>query len=291
MLWNVHMSIWIVRLLLKSYFWITVEYSLNSFGFKGASLSWVPFKKHELLNLGARKFSLINKLYIFRCIVKIFCVEFQREFHKKYLAHTLKETIFIQHWKFRSFQIYELVNVFERLPRILSPVSPVVLFGLSCHYVSKIRLWSAITETCHWFRSCQLGSSLTHWDPWCCINASMKWVIIGSVPKPSFEPVSTYCKLNQQEQTFIQNNREKGFQQITCANVVCKMLAILFRPQCVNCISSLWPVSLTHWPLGDVAVLLKVYFANSLYRITGNAWHSLWNDFHVNAIQASHCKD
>ena len=81
---------------------------------------WGCFKNtNELVNLGAHKFSLINKLNIFQCMGKIFCVEFQREplkFHTKCLTHSLKETIFIQHWKFRSSQIYELVNVFEMPP-------------------------------------------------------------------------------------------------------------------------------------------------------------------------------
>ena len=74
---------------------------------------------YELVNLGALKFSLINKLHIFQCMIKIFCMEFQREpskFHTKYLTHTLKETIFIQYWKFRSSYIYEVVNIFETLP-------------------------------------------------------------------------------------------------------------------------------------------------------------------------------
>ena len=59
------------------------------------------FKKaHELLNLRALKFSPLNKIHIFQCMGKIFCVEFQRyplKFHTKYLTHTLKGTIFIQH--------------------------------------------------------------------------------------------------------------------------------------------------------------------------------------------------
>ena len=59
------------------------------------------FKKtYELLNLRALKFSPVNKMRIFQCMDQIFCVEFQREplkFHTKYLTHTLKDTIFIQH--------------------------------------------------------------------------------------------------------------------------------------------------------------------------------------------------
>ena len=64
------------------------------------------FKKtYELLNLRALKISPVNKIHIFQCMGKIFCVEFQRvplKFHTKYLTHTLKDTIFIQHWNFKS---------------------------------------------------------------------------------------------------------------------------------------------------------------------------------------------
>ena len=60
---------------------------------------------YELLNLRALKFSMLYEMYIFQCMGKIFCVEFQRvplKFHTKYLTHTLKNTIFIQHWNFKS---------------------------------------------------------------------------------------------------------------------------------------------------------------------------------------------
>ena len=60
---------------------------------------------YELLNLRALKFSPVNKIHIFQCMGKIFCVEFQRyplKFHTKYLTHTLKDMIFIQHWHFKS---------------------------------------------------------------------------------------------------------------------------------------------------------------------------------------------
>ena len=59
------------------------------------------FKKaYKLLNLRALKFSPVNKMHIFQCMDKIFCVEFQREplkFRTKYRTHALKDTIFIQH--------------------------------------------------------------------------------------------------------------------------------------------------------------------------------------------------
>ena len=51
---------------------------------------------YELLNLRALKFSYVNKIHIFQCMGKIFCVEFQRyplKFHTKYLTHTLKDMI------------------------------------------------------------------------------------------------------------------------------------------------------------------------------------------------------
>ena len=60
---------------------------------------------YELLNLRARTSSTVNKIYIFQCLGKIFCVEFQRyplKFHTKYYTHTLEQMIFIQHWNFKS---------------------------------------------------------------------------------------------------------------------------------------------------------------------------------------------
>ena len=60
---------------------------------------------YELVNLGAHEISFTNKLHIFQCMGKIFCVEFQRKslkFHTKYLTHTLKEKIFIQCRKFKT---------------------------------------------------------------------------------------------------------------------------------------------------------------------------------------------
>ena len=64
------------------------------------------FKKtYELLNLRVLKISPVNKIHMFQCMGNIFCVEFQRyplKFHTKYLTHTLKDTIFIQHWNFKS---------------------------------------------------------------------------------------------------------------------------------------------------------------------------------------------
>ena len=58
---------------------------------------------YELLNLRALKFWYVNKIHIFQCMGKIFCVEFQRyplKFYTKYLTHTLKDMIFMQFLKF-----------------------------------------------------------------------------------------------------------------------------------------------------------------------------------------------
>ena len=72
-------------------------------------LKWGPEghlkNTYELLNLRALKFSPMNKINHFQCLGKIFCVEFQRyplKFHTKYLTHTLKDMISMQHWKFKS---------------------------------------------------------------------------------------------------------------------------------------------------------------------------------------------
>ena len=53
----------------------------------------------------ALKFSPVDKIYNFQHMGEIFCVEFQRyplKFHTKYLTHTLKDIIFIQHQIFKS---------------------------------------------------------------------------------------------------------------------------------------------------------------------------------------------
>ena len=60
---------------------------------------------YELLTLRALKISMFHKRFIFQCMGKIFCVEFQRyplKFHTIYLTHTLKDMTFIQHWNFKS---------------------------------------------------------------------------------------------------------------------------------------------------------------------------------------------
>ena len=86
--------------------WILPEANELSNKFAQLTRSWGRFKNtYELLNLRALKFSHLNKIHIFQCMGKIFCVEFQRyplKFHTKYLTHTLKNMIFKQHWNFKS---------------------------------------------------------------------------------------------------------------------------------------------------------------------------------------------
>ena len=61
-----------------------------------------------ILNIGPfqkLKISPLYKIFIFQCMGKIFCVEFQRvplKFHTKYLVHTLKDEYFIQIWRMKS---------------------------------------------------------------------------------------------------------------------------------------------------------------------------------------------
>ena len=79
---------------LSTYFW--VEHMTSGGRFKNA---------YELLTLRALKISMFHKRFIFQCMGKIFCVEFQRyplKLHTKYLTHTLKDITFIQHWNFKS---------------------------------------------------------------------------------------------------------------------------------------------------------------------------------------------
>ena len=68
--------------------------------------TWGHFKNtYELLNVRSLKISTLYKTCIFKCMGKIFCMEFQRyplKFHTKYLTHTLKDVHFMHKWKFKS---------------------------------------------------------------------------------------------------------------------------------------------------------------------------------------------
>ena len=79
---------------------------------------------YELLNLRALKFSTVNKIYIFLCMGKIFCVEFQSyplKFHIKYLTHTLKDMILTQHWNLRALR-FKSSYAFFICPPVLSHI-------------------------------------------------------------------------------------------------------------------------------------------------------------------------
>ena len=72
---------------------------------------WCPvgrFKNtYELSNLRALKISTLYKNRIFQCMGKIFCLEFQRfplKFHSKYLAHTLKDVVFIHSYNLSALR-------------------------------------------------------------------------------------------------------------------------------------------------------------------------------------------
>ena len=55
--------------------------------------------------------------------------------------------------------------------------------------------------------------------------------------KPSPEPMLEHCQLDPQEQTSakkMNQNTQDFFQDYAFENIVCKMVAILFKPQFVN---------------------------------------------------------
>ena len=57
--------------------------------------------------------SISYKNHIFKCMLKIFCVEFQRyplKFHSKYLTHTLKDVCFLRFEKLRAFTFRTFLN-------------------------------------------------------------------------------------------------------------------------------------------------------------------------------------
>ena len=98
---------------------------------------------YELLNLAALKISIWYKNPIFQWMGKILCVEFQRyplKFHTKYLAHTLKDVIFMQGWQSKNSPI----QVFLKHPTIA---------GRSFHHL--------------WIKHCLLCLWIRHWDYFC----------------------------------------------------------------------------------------------------------------------------
>ena len=67
-----------------------------------------PFQRCLLaVKLRALQCWPLNKMHIFESMVKIFCVKLHRlylKFHTNYLAHALKDTIFIQHGILRTLK-------------------------------------------------------------------------------------------------------------------------------------------------------------------------------------------
>ena len=123
------------------------------------------FKKtSELLNLRALKFSPVNKIHIFQCTGKIFCVEFQRyplKFHKKYLTHTLKDTIFIKHWNLGAFK-FKSSYAFLKCPwRTLSAGTLELFPQIYLHAFNRI--WIAIVRSWTWTSFKPLKYSLFHY--------------------------------------------------------------------------------------------------------------------------------
>ena len=97
----------------KSITWLQTPSLLVSTGLGVGGWGWLFKNIYELLNLRALKSPPANKIHIFQCMDKIFCVEFQRyplKFHTKYLTHTLKDMILIKHWSFKSSYIEELIG-------------------------------------------------------------------------------------------------------------------------------------------------------------------------------------
>ena len=105
--------VWYWTMIFYTYVWrifrhddfIQIWYMYQLITSTSAVLGGVSKNTYELLNQRALKFSYVNKIHIFRCMGKIFCVEFQRyplKFHTKYLTHTLKDMIFMQFWNFKS---------------------------------------------------------------------------------------------------------------------------------------------------------------------------------------------
>ena len=100
---------------------------------------WGHFKNtYELLNLRALKFSPVNKIHIFQCMGKIFCVEFQRyplKFHTQYPTHTLKDMFFLYNTEISRALRFKSSYMFLKRPRDHSSVD----FELISHRVPHLQ--------------------------------------------------------------------------------------------------------------------------------------------------------
>ena len=86
-------------------FFILIPVMSCSLSDKAFELQGGRFKNtYELLNLRALKFSPVNKIHMFQCTGKIFCVEFQRyplKLHTKYFPYTERYDFYttLQFWE------------------------------------------------------------------------------------------------------------------------------------------------------------------------------------------------
>ena len=138
-----------------------------------------------LVNLGASKFSILNKNRLFRCMGKIFCVEFQRfplKFHTNYLTHTFNDLYLIDMF-FTSSWIYEVVSVFEMPPLKSCNVSVVHSFILSWWILPKI-----LHRAQHYNWHGPIIKWSMQWD-WCQYT---RWNLIFSTTFPRSQSVNSY---------------------------------------------------------------------------------------------------
>ena len=104
---------------------------------------------YELLNRRAVTFSPGNKIHIFQCMGKIFCMEFQKyplKFYRKYLTHTLKGMINIQHCNFRALTFKSSYAFFKR-PRVLIRNNPFHLFLYGFENDAGLLRWNCVDTT------------------------------------------------------------------------------------------------------------------------------------------------
>ena len=105
---------------------------------------WGRFKNvHELVNLRALKSYLRHKLHIF----SMYGIDIPLIFHTNYRTRALKYTIFIQCWKFKSSQIYELG--FETPPGLADWVAICQRRARSCVGVTYIFYNHRLRQTQH----------------------------------------------------------------------------------------------------------------------------------------------
>ena len=147
---------------------------------------------YELVNLGARKFARINKIHIIQCMGKIFCVEFEREplkIQTKYLTQTLKHTIFIQYWKFKSSHVYQLIIKPGRAQAQMGPNRGPLLpltskdsFSLKCVVLCEYKSHDDVIKWKHIPRNWPFvrGIHRSRWIPHTKASAAELWCFLWS---------------------------------------------------------------------------------------------------------------